>query len=60
VRFEDGFETSDLMAAKDIVTDCRSILRENNGLSQLGLSTADLQAIGRRTALALLPNLVRS
>jgi len=31
-----------------------------NGLAQLGLSSADLQAIGRDNALALLPNLARS
>jgi 6-methylsalicylate decarboxylase len=31
-----------------------------NGLQQLGLSSADLQAIGRNNALALLPNLPRS
>jgi hypothetical protein len=32
-RFEDGFETSDLIAAKDIVTDCRSILSRENSVS---------------------------
>lgn len=31
-----------------------------NGLMQLGLSPADLRAIGRDNALALLPNLSRS
>ena len=31
-----------------------------NGLGQLGLSSADLQAIGRNNALALLPNLAHS